>query len=108
MQTCRRCKIKKEDSQMATQGKQCKACRCEYHKKYQKAIRDKYRAYNRNRSKHRLANDVKNLTDRYIKSTLSHQNIKKITPEVIEEKRLIIKIKRKINEIRKANTSRGC
>jgi hypothetical protein len=63
----------------------------EYTLKYSKNNRDKFNKYARANSE--------NLTDRYIKNQLKMAGFAQTTPEIIEQKRMSLKIKRTIKQI---------
>lgn len=79
-------------------------------KAYDLAHKDKIKAQHSLVAKRWLAYQRDNLTDVYCTALIRSQNggkerCKNITPEMIEQKRFAIKLKRQINEIRKANAS---
>lgn len=66
-------------------------------------VRDKTRKYPKGVNFNNIYSEL--LTDSYVCNQLRKQNILNPTPEMIEQKRLTIKLKRKINEIqRQINT----
>lgn len=125
MKTCSKCHIEKDESEFSKSKEHaggrrniCKFCSSNYHKKYvhdsgsnkrhylkqrEWKIENKERNIEKNRSWERKRK--REMMDSYLRTLLTKQGIQKegITPEILEIKKTIIQIKRKIKNHGKEN-----